>query len=89
MRAFVTALIFSLLIVCLFGCASVAYLLYQNDQLAQGYSEQFYRGAYYLCWEANQGYGYVQSEVIKACNEYVDEQRALKVHLKRLEGYQP
>lgn len=49
---------------------------------------EFYRGMYALCWDAYQGSGYPDSDVMAACNDHVAEQRDLKVHLQDAPGYE-
>lgn len=81
-----------LLIVTLFivaQCVVIGAMAFDSSQRAGREPAEFYRGMYYLCYEAYQGYGYPQSDVIDGCNKHVSQERDLKTHLRNAPGYSP
>jgi len=64
-------------------------LVAAQDQAAGQAASEFYHGMFQLCWDAYQGYGYPEDDVIEGCNAHVVEERALKTHLQPAPGYEP
>ena len=89
-RAITTAVVFILLMLIIGQCVTIGVMAFMSTgQQAGQESAEFYRGMYYLCWDAYQGSGYSEADVIEACNAHVQKERDLKVHLSDTPGYKP